>query len=262
MCFLHFGKSNRIISITLIFIEVDICMSIVRDMNSGRDYTEGPISIPRRRQMASDFHRLFSIKAGMRIVSCESALELQTIVSFEGMPSCMRLTEQPLRINRAFGKKPWYTFDLETELADGTRTLWEIKPVHSLVPAADGLMKPPHWDEIEAWCGNHGRDCNFITNDDLQKQQRLIANWRRILPFARQAYENPDAALQSELLHRARRDAGFSLESIWSAEPRRDRQIVTAQVALLLHRGDLRANFGGKPWSISTVYRVAQNEIA
>jgi hypothetical protein len=207
-------------------------------MTTSLGFTEGPIPIPRRRQVAQNLHRLLSIKAGMRVVTCESGLEADAVYAEEGNPDTTWLCEQPLRIERPIGKRPHYTLDLATRNRDGAVCYTEVKPTAQLVEASDGRPKPAHWDEIEAVCGDCGFGVGFITDEDLKAKKILIANWRMLLPFAVLAYRDPDNELAKHIL-KLTIGSGMSLRDLCLAEPERDNNTVIAHIAMLLHQGQL-----------------------
>ncbi len=76
-------------------------------MKTGAGFTRGPIPIPRGRQISQNMFRIMSVKAGMRIVECESKLEADWIYAYEADPTVTWLCEQPLRLDTPIGKKPW-----------------------------------------------------------------------------------------------------------------------------------------------------------
>jgi len=229
-------------------------------MQTDPGYTLGPIPIPRKRQIAQNLHRIRSVKAGMRIVTCESKLELDAVFAKEGDPDTVWLCEQAFRIDRPIGKKPWCTLDLATRDHDGVEQLYEIKPTEHLVPAADTRDKPADWDEIEAACAEFGRSVEFITELDLEPQEVLIANWRMLLPFAVLAYEDPDDALATQILNRASGSAGISIQDLWLEEPNRSRNDVTAHVAMLLHNGSLKGPLASERLLSTTKLRGTRYE--
>lgn len=228
-------------------------------MRTDAGFTLGPIPIPRRRQIANNLFRFASIKAGMRPVCCESSLEADGIYAKEGDPRVVWLCEQGLRIDRPIGKQPWYTFDLAYRTRDGDDMLEAFKPTSALVLAADGTLKPPHWDAIEGACNELGRRCTFTTEVDLAPKKFLIHNWRVLLPFAFATYADPDNELLANLTMLAGRGAGTTLLDLQGAEHLRDPEIVTGHVALLLHRGELNAPLDEAPFTQSTKLRTASN---
>jgi len=232
----------------------------ISSMRTDAGFTLGPIPIPRRRQIANNLFRFASIKAGMRIVCCESSLEADGIYAKEGDPGVVWLCEQGLRIDRPIGKQPWYTFDLVYRTRDDNELLVAFKPTSELVPAADGSLKPPYWDAIEDACNDLGRRCSFVTEVDLAPKKFLIHNWRVLLPFAFAAYEDPDNELLANLTMLAGRGAGTTLLDLQGTEHTRDPEIVTEHVALLLHRGELSAPLAEAPFTQSTKLRRAPSE--
>ena len=207
-------------------------------MATSPGFTQGPIPIPRRRQIAQNLYRLFSIKAGMRVVICESRLEADAVYAEEGNPETTWLCEQPLRIDRPIGKRPHYTLDLATRKRDGDVRYFEIKPTVQLVEARDGDAKPAHWDDIEAVCEDFGFAAGFITDDNLKAKKTLIANWRTLLPFAVLAYRDPDDDLVRHILNLTSA-GGLSIREVCLAEVERDDDTVIAHIAMLLHQGRL-----------------------
>lgn len=228
-------------------------------MRISAGFTTGPLPIPRRRQVAQNLFRLFSVKAGMRVVTCESALEADAVLAAEGDTGTSWLCEQPLRIDRPIGKRPYYTLDLATRDLDGQVTYVEIKPEAHLVEAADGTAKPAHWDQIEAACDELGLRVDFLTDSDLAPKATLIANWRRLLPFAVLAYEDPDHELARHLRNLAN-GPGISIRDALIAEPARDDNIVIAHIAMLLHKGELSAPLSDETVLPATKLRSVDHE--
>ncbi len=154
-------------------------------------FIRGPHQIPPKRQVANEFHRIFSIKAGMRIVCVESPLEADAIYWAESIPEIVELCEQPLRIQTPIGNKPYYTFDLSVKYKSSDELFFEIKPESSLIRNKEGELEPAHWNSIESICKANFYKCKVLTDKDINKKEQEIANWRRLLPYARFAYENP-----------------------------------------------------------------------
>jgi hypothetical protein len=231
-------------------------------MRTGAPVTFGPIAIPRRRQVAQNLFRIFSVKAGMRVVTCESALEADAIYAAEGDPDIAWLCEQPLRIDQPIGKRPQYTLDLATRNQTGEVCYFEIKPTDRLVEANDGQMKPACWDQLEPICEDLGYPIGFITELDLEPKQTLIANWRVLLPFACLAYRDPDASLDSHILNLAGGGRGISCRDVCLAETTRDDQIVIAHIAKLLHEGRLTAPIIDERFVANTILKGVVDESA
>lgn len=209
-------------------------------MQTEAGFTIGPIAIPMRRQIAQNLFRIFSIKAGMRVVTCESSLEAEAVYAAEGDPNITWLCEQPLRIDQPIGKRPRYTFDLATRNQEGEVRYYEIKPSEQLIEAKDGKPKPVLWDQLEPICRDAGYTIDFITEIDLAPKKMLIENWRMLLPFAAQAYSDPDQGLSENLINLTS-SAGLSLRDLCLAEPDRDDGTIVAHLAMLLHKGELTA---------------------
>lgn len=231
-------------------------------MKTSQGYTLGPIPIPRHRQVAQNLFRIFSIKAGMRIVTCESALEADFVYAFEGDPKYTWICEQPIRIDRPIGKKPWCTLDIAVRSQVGEQTFYEVKPTASLVTGPDSIPKPRDWGRIEEACLEHGLKVGFLTELDIENKQTTIANWRALLPFAVQAYEDPDHEFATHLIDLASAGAGICIGDAYKAAPNLARRTVVAHLAMLLHHGSLRAPLHIERISPSMVVRGALDEAA
>jgi hypothetical protein len=225
----------------------------------GPKFEVGPFPIPPNRQLANDIHRFFSIKAGMRTVTCESWLEAGAAYIAEGTADVIFLCEQGFRLNCRIGKSQYYTFDLVKRYRNGDEPLIEVKPVSKLVPARDGTLKPPHWDEIEDACRQIGRVCEFITDKDIESQRQFIDNWRVLLPFVRSACVAPDPELLDRILDRCSGGYPVAIRDIANIEPRRSLQDTVAHIALLLHRGDLEAPLRTEPINRKTMVRCGSH---
>ena len=221
-------------------------------MRTDADFTLGPIPIPRARQIRNNLHRFLSIKAGMRVVTCESSLEKDVAFWKEGDPSVSWLCEQGIRINRPIGKKPYHTFDFVVRDRRGVQTLIEVKPAAALVVAPDGSSAPAHWDQLTRVCDDLGFDCRFLTDLDVEPHRTLIENWESLLPFATGAYESPNQHLIDHLLATATGVGGITIERLLANARTRDRQVVMEHIAMLLHQGLLRADLALKPWRLTT----------
>lgn len=231
----------------------------VSSMTTSPGFTLGPIPIPRRRQVAQNLHRLMSIKAGMRVVTCESGLEADAVFAEEGTPETTWLCEQPIRIDEPIGKKPFCTLDLARR-RNGQETDFEIKPSNNLVEADDGRLKPANWDEIEKASRRIGRSVDFMTELDLEPKKLLIANWRTLLPFAVMAYRDPDDDLNAHILNLTSGGSGMSIRDVCLAEADRDDNTVKAHIAMLLHQGRLSAPLSDERVVPNTVLKGVEHE--
>lgn len=224
------------------------------------DVTMNPHSIPRGKQVRANFFRAWSLKAGGRLVALESELELRAFILLESDPTISEICEKPVRIDHVFGTGRSYTFDLGTRDKDGLECLIEVISVSGLKLSADGIMKPPHWDEITSWCKLNGRQCRLITDEDLLPHDQLINNWLRILPFIRNAEENPDPDIRLELCQLARAPEGISLTEAVASVGDASRQHIFAQVFWLIHRGELEGDLSNTPVDANLLIRVPTHD--
>lgn len=201
----------------------------------------GPHPIPRKRQVNHQFHRIFSIKAGDRVVVAESQLEADAIFWAEGNPDIMTLTEQPMRIIGSLGTKPYVTLDLGVVCQSGEEIFYEIKPVSQLTQSDDGRQLPAHWRSIEAWCDANGHRCELLTDAQLSADATLIGNWRALLGLARMAAQANDTSLIDQLLQVISDYPHLCLDQLMSHVANRSETDVAACCALLLHRGEIEA---------------------
>jgi hypothetical protein len=225
-------------------------------MRAGAGYTVGPLPIPQKRQVRQNLFRIFSPKAGMRVVVAESKLEADAIFMVEGMPQYTWLCEQPFRIDRPIGKKPFCTLDLAVRDVDGKETLYEIKPSDKLVERSDGYRAPPNWDEITSACDEFGRNVSFMTDEDIYEHETSIENWRFLLPFAVMGYEDPDAELSKQLVNLSSA-GGIKLGDLVASEPTNPERVILSHIAMLLHKGELVADFTRRLHSGSALKGVA-----
>lgn len=205
--------------------------------------TDGPFSIPRKRMVKNEFHRVRSPKAGFRDVELESSLEANALFWAEGTPEIVGICEQPLRIHAAIGNKPYYTFDLALIYKSAKEILYEIKDEKELLENENGQKVPKHWREIEYWCENNGRCCKVLTDVELEQHKRLIQNWRKLLPHVCRAHDDPDPELETDLLNTLMRScAHMSIDKLVDMYPAVQKEIVYAHIAMLLHRGEMQAD--------------------
>ena len=221
--------------------------------------TPGPHPIPRRRQVANQFHRIFSIKAGMRVVSCESPLEADAVIFAEARPEVVSLCEQPLRIQAPVKNRPYYTFDLRLSFRDGTSILYEIKQSSRLEAL---LLQPSYWSLVQAWCKANGERCAVLTEQEFEAETQRIENWRTLLPFAVRAYESPDPELEESLLCLITRASVFSFAGIFARERHASEEALTAHLAKLLHQGKFTADLSTAPVSPATELHVPETDHA
>lgn len=229
-------------------------------MRVGAPFSFGPIPIPRRRQIAQNLFRIFSIKAGMRVVTCESSLEADAVYDAEADPNITWLCEQPLRLDQPIGKRPQYTLDLALQYKNGDVRYFEIKPSARLIEGEGGRKVPAHWDELDSICAGWGFQIDFKSELDLEPKRQLIANWRTLLPFACIAYRDPDHEIETHILNLSSRAAGISISDVQAAEPEKDDQSVIASIARLLHQGRLSAPLADERVVPSTVLKQVDHE--
>jgi len=189
----------------------------------------------------------------MRVVTVESPLEADAYIFEEGQVDVVSLCEQSPRINGAILHRPYYTFDYTVRYLDARTVHKEVKQDCKLVLLDDGRRCPPGWMHIEAWCRTHGEQCAFITELDLEPHQQFIANWRTLLPFARAAYENLDAALEKSILSHVSRAGRLTVAEVHAAEASYVTEHVMEHIAKLLHQGRLVADLHEMPISPITV---------
>ena len=211
--------------------------------------TIGPHPIPKSRQIANEFHRIFSPKAGMRLVECESPLEADAVVWGEARTDVVSLCEQPLRIHGAIGNKPHYTADLKFGFRDGTSAYYEIKPEAHLQTQDNGEPTPANWPTIRSWFLANGKKCGVITDETLRPDRLLIENWRTLLPFAIRSYECPDPELEQHIVAVLLKPSVSSFAAVHERIPTVSSEELTGHIAKLLHQGRLRARLRDAPVS-------------
>jgi len=212
----------------------------------------GPHPIPKPRQVQHTFSRIFSVKAGMRIVEVESRLEADALYMAEGNPDVVALCEQPMRIPLPVKNQPYITLDLGTTLTNGREILYEIKPESKLSLQPDGRRLPPNWPLIERWCEQHGFGCQVMTDTEIGKNAMLIRNWRILLPFVRLAKEQPNPTLTEKILATVEAHGVLRFGEITEYIPRTQSQELYSAQALLLHQGYLSGALKTEPFTLHT----------
>lgn len=220
-------------------------------MRVAAGFSRGPFPISPSRLLANEIHTFFSIKAGMRYVTCESPLEADAVYWKEGDSSVDWLCEQGMRIDSSIGSKPHYTFDLVTR-SGPVEELIEVKPDDELAPSSEGSFKPKDWDQIEAKCGAAGYVCAFVTSGQLATHELLIDNWKLLLPFARKTYLCPDQVALDCLRDQIVRKSA-PLHALKNMVARVEEATFLGQVAYLLHRGEVQAELNSKPFGWQSI---------
>ena len=209
----------------------------------------GPHQIPAKRERSNQFHRIFSVKAGMRIVVAESPLEAHAIFWAEGEPSIATLCEQALRIHGPYGNRKHVTLDLSVCRKNDRETFYEIKPDASLVEHEDGRLLPTNWEYIEAWSIANGYDIQVMTSSWLSDFKIRIRNWTALLGFVRYFRINYDPNLEHEVYASIANSPGLSVHGLAEQLDRTTEHRITACVASLLHQGRLTGQLDEKPFN-------------
>ena len=213
----------------------------------------GPHVPPRTVRIARRFHRLFSVKAGLRTVAVAGRFAADAVVRAEGDPDVLSLCEQPMRVLAPFGRSPHFTFDLGLVRREGAgaggETLTVVAAAAELETGPDGVQAPPHWSTLHAWCERHGHHCAFVTDLEIDADRMLIRNWRALLGFVRLAREAPEPDLERRVHDTVREAPGLTLALLARHVARADEQALAAAVANLLHRGVLDAALAARPFT-------------
>ena len=223
----------------------------------------GPHVPPRTVRIARRFHRLFSVKAGLRTVAVAGRLAADAVVRAEGDPDVVSLCEQPMRVLAPFGQGPHFTFDLGLVRREGTgtgtgagagagaggETLTVVAAAAGLETGPDGVQAPPHWSTLRAWCQRHGHRCAFVTDLEIDADRMPIRNWRALLGFVRLAREAPEPDLERRVHDTVRETPGLTLALLSRHVARADEQTLAAAVANLPHRGALDAELAARPFT-------------
>lgn len=221
-------------------------------------FSRGPFPIPPRRKVANEFHRIFSIKAGMRTVSVESSLEADAIYWAEANPKISSLCEQPLRIHAPIGNKPFFTFDLSLRWDSGAEIFYEIKPETSLEKTSAGNFVPKHWESVEEVCRQNSYTCQVLTDRQINKISTEISNWRRLLPIARAAYQSEDPKFEALILSHLQAVGKSTIFQIITQLPDINKQQTINHIAKLIHQGRLLANLNDARLTGMTVLSVVE----
>ena len=216
----------------------------------------GPHLPPRAIRTARRFHRLFSVKAGMRTVAVAGRLVADAVVRAEGDPDVVSLCEQPMRVLAPLGSSPHFTFDLGLVRREGAEaggeTLSVVAAAAGLETGLDGARVPRHWSTVRAWCERHGHRCTLVTDVEIDADRILVRNWRALLGFVRLAREAPEPDLERRIRDTVREEPGLTLAQLARHVARTDEQTLAAAVADLLHRGALAAELATRPFSPHT----------
>lgn len=208
----------------------------------------GPHPIPFKRERSNQFHRIFSVKAGMRIVVAESPLEAHAIFWAEGESNVTSLCEQDLRIHAPYGKQKYVTLDLSVQWKNGNETFYEVKPENSLTKHPDGRLLPKHWNLMEAWSKENGRDIQLMTNVWLENHKIRIENWRALLGLVRAFKNNYDPDLETNVLSNITKYPNISTSILLDRIQGHSEHLVTACIASLLHEGRILGSLDEVPF--------------
>ncbi|MGB0720971.1 MAG: hypothetical protein ACPGU7_01130 [Gammaproteobacteria bacterium] len=227
------------------------------ELFSSARFERGPHPIPRKRQVAHRFHRIFSIKAGFRDVVAESDLEADVIYWAEGSANVVGLCEQPIRIHQSIGHRPYLTLDLSLRYSDSTEIFYEIKPEQRLRDYANGRRLPESWPYIEAWSSKAGFHCDYITDKDIAGDALTINNWRRLLPFARNGYQYADQVME-DIIENLCLESSVPVRDVLRHFGTYKEQATVSAIAKLLHLGRLVAPLEKEIFSADTILRTGE----
>lgn len=211
-------------------------------VSTNETFSRGPFDIPPNRRVANQFHRIFSVKAGMRTVCVESSLEADAIYWAESNPKIVAICEQPLRINVPISNRPFYTFDLSVRWDSGAEIFYEIKPESSLERLEDGKLSLKHWKAIEAICQKGALTSRILTDREINKSPVEIDNWKRLLPFARDAYEYQEPKFDGLILDVLEQSNTLTLQQLFAQLPNYSKQNTINHTAKLIHQGEIFSN--------------------
>ena len=218
----------------------------------------GPHPIPRKRQISSQFHRIFSIKAGMRIVVAEGLIQANAILCAEGDCNIVSLCEQPLRINGSFGTSEYFTLDLALINKEATEIIYKVTSSNRLVEVENGKLQPPNWEFIDAWSKAHGFNIQVMTNDWIAQYQTRISNWKVLLGFAVHYQNNQDPKLRNEVYARIADAPGLTLATLHEQLNRIKETNLTSCVASLLHEGCVVAQLNKKVFTRKRGLKISE----
>lgn len=222
---------------------------------SGVMVEKGPIPISPGRLRSNQIHHIFSIKAGMRVISVESSLEADFIFWAEANADVIEICEQPLRVHLAISNRPYYTFDLSLKFSSGSEVLYEIKPSEKLVLNDESLLVPKNWEVISAWALDNGYSCEFLTEKNINDDKNLIANWRRLLPFIKEAYSVNDRHAESEISKFCKEIRQVKLRGLCKQFPEYSEPKLFGLVGKLIHQGQLHSDLNEFRLSKDTLIR-------
>lgn len=230
-------------------------------LRMGADICEiGPIPVSRNDQVSRQFHRLRSVKGGLRTVICVGQLAADAVVMAEGDPSIVGLRDRSLRVHGPIGTRPHMTFDLSVTYHNGRTVHLMTHREGNLLLAEDGRHLPRDWAEIERRAVACGHEIAILTDVEIERHRQRIRNWRLLLPFVLQAHEHPHPGVADDIqdLIRERRDV--TLDEL-------TRLLVTAvaphaipALARLLHEGVCDAQLDASEFTRATPIRLRNSQ--
>lgn len=223
-------------------------------------FSRGPFPIPARRRIANQFHRLFSIKAGMRTVCVESPLEADAIYWAESDPNIIEVCEQPLRINMPCGKRPYFTFDISFKWASGNECFYEIKPESSMERSSNNKLIPKNWEVIQDICRTNAYTCQVLSDKTINEKSLEIANWRRLLPYARTAYESDEPWVVEMIIHVLKAIDKATIHQVFAQIPEVSNEKILSFLAKLIHQGHILANLNSARLTGMTTLSLIDND--
>lgn len=202
----------------------------------------GPHPISRSRLVRHQCHLIFSIKAVNRLVTVESALEADVVFMLEGDPQVKYFTEQDPRIPVPRTGASWTTLDFSARYEDSSEKHYEVKPVSKLEENSQGELAPKNWDAVQRWAEEAGHTVDFITDEDLASKKFTIQNWRALLPYVRNAREQPDPQLSFKIYEFVVNTPGTTVNKLIHQVSYKDRHRVVYITADYLHHGTFQSN--------------------
>lgn len=138
------------------------------------------------------------------------------------------------------GKKTKYVFDLWRLWKSGRDEYVEVKPTDFLIEDKNGKHVPKKWSIGSEWCKQFGKDCSFVTDDDIYENVALVQNAHRIASWAAFAHRYIADHQQQKVLNALKQFGQISISQLCDELTALDRSVVTGAVATMICRGDIQ----------------------
>jgi hypothetical protein len=117
---------------------------------------------------------------------------------------------------------------------------------------------PKHWESVEEICRKNSYTCQVLTDRQINKISAEISNWRRLLPFARAAYQSEDPKFEALIISHLRKVGNSTIFQVITQLPDINKQRTINHIAKLIHQGRLLANLKEARLTGMTVLNVVK----